>query len=105
MLNDLTNSYTVAANAYGECLVADLIKYLQARQRALSGELVFEFEDIVQLIEATHDFEFSLAFGLGGDSSVLFKYCKWDPVSLPTKNEDLVSVKAAFTAREIVLTL
>ena len=103
MLNNLANTYTVANNAYVEGLVADLLKYLQGRHRVLTGELTFEFEYITQYLEATHDFEFSLKFGLSGTSSVLFKHCKWDNIGSPTKTEDLVSVKAPFTAREVTL--
>lgn len=104
MLNNLANTYTVAANGYAEDLIADLLKYLSARHRALSGELTFTFEDLTEFIEATHDFEFSLKIGLSGTASVLFKNCKWDSVVAPTRIEDLVSVKAPFTAREITLT-
>ena len=103
MLNNLAHTYTVAGNAYVEGLVADLLKYLQGRHRVLTGDLTFTFEDMQQYLEATHDFEFSLKFGLSGTSSVLFKYCKWDSVGSPTKIEDLVSVEAPFTAREVIL--
>ena len=103
MLNNLTNTYTVADNAYCEGLVVDLLKYLQGCSRVLTGELTFTFESMIQFLEATHDFEFSLKIGLSGTSSALFKYCKWENVGAPTKIEDLVSVKASFTAREVTL--
>jgi hypothetical protein len=54
-----------------------------------------EFEDVI------NDAEFSLKFGLGGTYSALFKYCKWEDVSTPTKIEDLVSLKAKFVARDV----
>ncbi len=104
MLNNLVNTYTVAAGAYTEDLVADLLKYLQERHRVLTGELTLDFEDMTQYLEVTHDFEFSLKFGLGGTSNALFTHCKWDKIESPTKVEDLISVKAAFTAQEPVIT-
>jgi hypothetical protein len=104
MVNNLANTYTVAANGYTEDLVSDLLKYLQERHRVLTGELTLDFEDMIQYLEVTHDFEFSLQFGLGGTSNALFTHCKWDSVTSPTKTEDLISVKAPFTAQEIVIT-
>jgi hypothetical protein len=103
MLNNLANTYTVAANGYVEGLIADLLKYLQGRHRALTGELTFTFEDRTEFLETTHDFEFSIKIGLSGTSNALLKYCKWDSAAAPTREEDLVSVKAPFTAREIIL--
>jgi hypothetical protein len=50
-----------------------------------------------------NDAEFSLKFGLGGSSSALFKYCKWERVGTPTKVEDLVSLKAPFVARDVII--
>jgi hypothetical protein len=80
-----------------------LLKYLQEKHRGLSGELIFEFESIQEYTETINDTEFSLKFGLGGTNSVLFKNCKWDRASIPTKIEDLVSLKASFTARDIII--
>jgi hypothetical protein len=80
---------------------AHLIKYLPARHRNLSGELTFEFEDKAEFEDVINDTEFSLKFGLGSTYSALFKYCKWEDVSTPTKIEDLVSLKAKFAARDI----
>jgi hypothetical protein len=80
---------------------AHLIKYLPARHRNLTGELTFEFESKAEFEDIINDTEFSLKFGLGGAYSALFKYCKWEDVSTPTKIEDLVSLKAKFAARDV----
>jgi hypothetical protein len=82
---------------------AHLIKYLPARHRDLSGELTFEFEDKAEFEDVINDAEFSLKFGLGGTNSALFKYCKWEEVSTPTKIEDLVSLKAKFAAKDVLI--
>jgi len=80
-----------------------LLKYLPARHRNLSGELTFEFEDKSEFEDVINDAEFSLKFGLGGTNSALFKYCKWENVTAPSKVEDLVSLKAKFVARDVVI--
>jgi len=80
-----------------------LLKYLQERHRTLSGEVTFEFESKQEYDDVINDSEFSLKFGLGGTSSALFKYCKWEKVGTPTKIEDLVSLKAPFVARDVVI--
>jgi len=80
-----------------------LLKYLQERHRALTGELTFEFESKQEYDDVVNDSEFSLKLGLGGTSSALFKYCKWERVGTPTKIEDLVSLKAPFVARDVVI--
>jgi len=80
-----------------------LLKYLQERHRILTGELTFEFESKQEYDDVINDSEFSLKFGLGGTNSALFKYCKWEKVGTPTKIEDLVSLKAPFVARDIVI--
>lgn len=82
---------------------AHLLKYLPARHRSLSGELTFEFEDKQEFEDVIGDAEFSLKFGLGGSNSALFKYCKWEEVTAPTRIEDLVSLKAKFVARDVVI--
>jgi len=82
---------------------AHLIKYLPARHRNLSGELTFEFEDKAEFDDVINDAEFSLKFGLGATYSALFKYCKWEDVATPTRIEDLVSLKAKFAARDVVI--
>lgn len=80
-----------------------LLKYLPARHRNLSGELTFEFEDKTEFEDVINDAEFSLKFGLGGSNSALFKYCKWEDVTAPTRLEDLVSLKARFVARDVFI--
>jgi len=80
-----------------------LLKYLQERHRILTGELTFEFESKQEYDDVIADSEFSLKFGLGATNSALFKYCKWEKVGSPTKIEDLVSLKAPFVARDIVI--
>lgn len=82
---------------------AELLKYLPARHRTLTGDATFEFESKSEFDDVINDAEFSLKFGLGGTNSALFKYCKWENVSTPTKVEDLVSLKAAFVARDIII--
>jgi hypothetical protein len=80
-----------------------LLKYLQEKHRGLSGELVFEFESKQEYDDIVNDSEFSLKFGLGATNSALFKYCKWSKTSIPAKVEDLVSLKASFTARDLII--
>jgi hypothetical protein len=103
MLHNLAYTYTVAKAAKTTALTGNLLKYLQERHRNTTGELVFEFEDRDEYWDVVNDFEFSLKIGLGGAKYALFTHCKWDNVATPTKEEDLVSVKAPFTAREVVL--
>ncbi|MGC8895657.1 MAG: phage tail tube protein [Candidatus Bathyarchaeia archaeon] len=81
----------------------EILKYLPARHRSLSGELIFEFESKQEYDDVVNDGEFSLKFGLGGTNSAFFKYCKWESVSTPTKIEDLVSLKASFVSRDVVI--
>jgi len=80
-----------------------LLKYLSARHRNLYGELTFEFESKQEYDEVINDSEFGLQFGLGGSSTALFKYCKWENVSTPTQIEDLVALKASFVARDVII--
>lgn len=80
-----------------------LLKYLPARHRNLTGELLFEFENKQEYDDIINNAEFSLKFGLGGTSNALFKYCKWESVSSPTRVEELVSLKAVFVARDVVI--
>jgi len=80
-----------------------LLKYLPARHRNLTGELTFEFESKQEFDDVINDSEFSLKFGLGSTHSALFKYCKWQNVSTPTRIEDLVSLRAAFVARDVYI--
>ncbi len=76
-----------------------LAKYLPFKHRVLSGELTFEFESIQEASEVLSDTEFTLEFGLGGTCKATFNYCKWENVSIPSKMEDLISLKAPFVAR------
>jgi hypothetical protein len=76
-----------------------LLKYLPFRHRVLSGELTFEFESIQEASEVLADTEFTLEFGLGGTCKAVFSYCKWDNVSIPSKMEDLISLRAPFVAK------
>lgn len=76
-----------------------LLKYLPFRHRLLSGELTFEFESIQEASEVLADTEFTLEFGLGGTCKAVFSYCKWDNVSIPSKMEDLLYLKAPFVAK------
>lgn len=80
-----------------------LLKYLPPRHRNLTGELVFEFESKQEYDDVVNDSEFSLKFGLGSTNSALFKYCKWENVATPTRIEDLVSLKACFVAKDVVI--
>ena len=80
-----------------------LLKYLPARHRNLTGELTFEFENKQEFDDVINDSEFSLKFGLGGTNSALFKYCKWENVTTPTRIEDLVSLKTTFVARDLTI--
>lgn len=80
-----------------------LLKYLPARHRNLTGELTFEFENKQEFDDVINDSEFSLKFGLGATNSALFKYCKWENVTTPTRIEDLVSLKASFAARDLTI--
>ena len=76
---------------------------MPARHRELSGELTFEFEDKGEFEDVVNDGEFSLKFGLGDSNYALFKYCKWESVTTPTRIEDLVNLKARFIARDVVI--
>jgi hypothetical protein len=76
-----------------------LLKYLPFRHRNLSGELTFEFESIQEATEVLADTEFTLEFGLGGTCKAVFQCCKWDNVSIPSKMEDLLYLKAPFVAK------
>ena len=80
-----------------------LLKYLPARHRNLTGELIFEFESKQEYDDVVNDSEFSLKFGLGNTNNALFKYCKWENVTTPTRIEDLVSLKASFVARDAII--
>jgi len=80
-----------------------LLKYLTAKHRNLSGEVIFEFETKDEFDDVINDSEFSLEFGLGGSHKATFSSCKWDQVSTPTRIEDLVALKAPFTAKSVTI--
>jgi hypothetical protein len=86
-----------SSNAY-------LLKYLRERHRDLTGELTFEFEDKTEFDDVINDSQFSLKFGLGESKYALFTYCRWQNVSIPTKIEDLISLKAKFVAQGVSIT-
>lgn len=79
-----------------------LPKYVKARHRELSGEVTFVFDANMEISEVLNDQEFSLKFVMGGGYA-LFKYCKWERISIPTRVGDLVSVNADFVARDVVI--
>lgn len=76
-----------------------LAKYIPFRHRNLSGEVTFEFESKEEADDVLADTEFALEFGLGGTKKATLSACKWDNVSIPSRMEDLLSLKAAFTAK------
>lgn len=76
-----------------------LAKYIPFGKRELSGELTFEFESKAEHDEALADTEFALEFGLGGTCKATFPGCKWDNVGNTKWLEDLLCVKAKFTAK------
>jgi len=81
----------------------DLLKYLQERHRTLSGELTFEFETKEEFDDVINDLSFTLEIGLGSTNKATFTNCKWDTVTAPTRIEDLVACKAAFTAKGVTI--
>ena len=81
----------------------NIIKYLPNRQRELGGEVVFEFESKEEFDDVINDSEFDLEFGLGGSSKAILTDCKWDTAQAPTQIEDLVSLKATFTAKTLTI--
>lgn len=80
-----------------------LLKFLQQRHRSLSGELTFEFETKEEHDDVLNDTAFTLEIGLGSTNKAVFTDCKWDNVSSPTRLEDLVAVKAPFTAKGVTI--
>lgn len=80
-----------------------LLKYLASKSRDLSGTVTFEFESIQEASEVLADTEFSLEFGLGGANKAVFSNCKWDGVSLPSKIDDLIALKAPFVAKTFAI--
>jgi hypothetical protein len=82
----------------------NIIKYLPNRHRDLTGEVVFEFESKEEFDDIINDQEFDLEFGLGGACKAVFSGCKWENAAIPTRIEELVSLKAAFTAKTMTIT-
>jgi hypothetical protein len=80
-----------------------LPRYLPQRHRNLMGEVVFEFESKEEFDDVVNDAEFTLEFGLGGTSKAVFSGCKWENAATPTSIEELVSLKAAFVAKGIMI--
>lgn len=80
-----------------------LLKYLSARHRTLSGEIIYDFETKEELDDILNDTSFSLEFGLGGTKKAVFSNCKWDSSILATRIEELVSQKLSFTAKSVTI--
>ena len=76
-----------------------LPKWVFFRFRNLSGELTFEFENKEEADEVLADTEFDLEFGLGDTKKATLTNCKWDNITVPSRIEDLIYLKAAFSAR------
>jgi len=79
---------------------ANLLKYMQRRQRAVKGELVFIFNENAEYLEVVNDMEFTLEFGFGAAKKATLSGCKWSKIALPTHLED-VPVNLPFTAKSI----
>jgi hypothetical protein len=82
----------------------NIIKYLPNRHRDLAGEVVFEFESKEEFDDVINDAEFDLEFGLGGSNKAVFSDCKWENAAIPTRIEELVSLKASFVAKTLTIT-
>jgi hypothetical protein len=80
-----------------------LLKYLPERHRNCTGEVTFDFESKDEFDDVINDEAFTLEFGLGGSNKAVFTDCKWDTVTSPTRIEDLVTVKAPFTAKSVTI--
>jgi hypothetical protein len=80
-----------------------LLKYLPSKKRDLSGSVTFEFESIQEASDVLADSDFTLEFGLGGANKAVFSNCKWDGVSIPSKMDDLIALKAPFVAKTFTI--
>ena len=80
-----------------------LLKYLPERHRNCTGEVTLDFESKDEFDDIINDTAFALEFGLGGSNKAVFTDCKWDTVTSPTRIEDLVTVKAPFTAKSVTI--
>ena len=81
----------------------DLLKYLQERHRTITGEITFEFEVKEEYDDVIADTAFTMEIGLGGTNKAVFTDCKWERVASPTRIEDLVALKAPFTAKTVTI--
>jgi hypothetical protein len=81
----------------------NILKYLPYRHRDLTGEMTFEFESKEEFDDVVNDAEFTLEFGLGGTHKTVFTGCKWENVAIPTRVEELVSLKARFVAKAVAI--
>ncbi|XHH10473.1 MAG: phage tail tube protein [Candidatus Bathyarchaeia archaeon] len=82
----------------------NILKYMPYRYRDLTGEVTFEFETKEEFDDIINDREFTLEFGLGGTNKATFAGCKWENTYIPTRIEDLVTLKAAFVAKTFTIT-
>jgi hypothetical protein len=81
----------------------NLLKFLQERHRTISGEVTFEFETKEEYDDVINDTAFTLEIGLGSTNKAVFTDCKWETVGSPTRIEDLVALKAPFTAKGVTI--
>ena len=81
----------------------NLLKFLQERHRTITGEVTFEFETKEEYDDVINDTAFTLEIGLGSTNKAVFTDCKWETVSSPTRIEDLVALKAPFTAKSVTI--
>jgi len=81
----------------------NLLKFLQERHRTITGEVIFEFETKEEYDDVINDTAFTLEIGLGSTNKAVFSDCKWENVSSPTRIEDLVALKAPFTAKSVAI--
>ena len=82
----------------------NILKYLPYRYRDLTGEVTFEFETKEEFDDTINDREFTLEFGLGSTYKAIFSGCKWENTQIPTRIEDIVTLKAAFVAKTFTIT-
>jgi hypothetical protein len=82
----------------------NILKYLPYRYRDLTGEVTFEFETKEEFDDTINDREFTLEFGLGSTNKANFSGCKWENTQIPTRIEDLVTLKTTFAAKTFTIT-
>jgi hypothetical protein len=98
-INNNLRQVSVIRNPNGNTL-----KHLPYRYRDLTGEVTFEFETKEEFDDTLNDREFTLEFGLGSTNKATFTGCKWENTQIPTRIEDLVSLKASFVAKAFTIT-